>query len=267
MTLGSRRWPALAIAVGLAAFIPSRLTSSAAQQPPAGASVAIDADDIGGVVTGPGGPEAGVWVIAETHDLPVRYIKIVVTDDQGRYVIPDLPRARYDVWVRGYGLVDSAKSASQPGAHVNFSATARADAGRCGALLPRDLLVFDAAHPHEGRDGRARGIRRQHDGAAMARRRQESGLRRLPSARPALDADHSGVARHVRVRRGRVAPPRAVGSGRRDDVRPVERAGRRRRSSTTATGPIASRKASCRTASRAGPRAPNATSSSRCATG
>ena len=122
MTLGSRRWPALAIAVGLAAFIPSRFTSSAAQQPPAAASVAIDADDIGGVVTGPGGPEAGVWVIAETHDLPVRYIKIVVTDDQGRYVIPDLPRARYDVWVRGYGLVDSAKSASQPGAHVNFSA-------------------------------------------------------------------------------------------------------------------------------------------------
>mgnify|MGYP003693820399 CR=1 FL=1 len=62
-------------------------------------------------------------MIAETHDLPVRYIKIVVTDDQGRYVIPDLPRARYDVWVRGYGLVDSAKSASEPGKIVNVSAT------------------------------------------------------------------------------------------------------------------------------------------------
>ncbi|MFY9897381.1 MAG: hypothetical protein WAK67_06260, partial [Xanthobacteraceae bacterium] len=33
-------------------------------------AVAIDADDIGGVVTGPHGPEAGVWVIAETRDLP-----------------------------------------------------------------------------------------------------------------------------------------------------------------------------------------------------
>src|SRR5580765_2000236 len=123
MTLGSRRWPALAIAVGLAAFIPSRFTSSAAQQPPAAASVAIDADDIGGVVTGSGGPEAGVWVIAETHDLPVRYIKIVVTDDQGRYVVPDLPRARYAVWVRGYGLVDSAKTTSEPGKLVNITAT------------------------------------------------------------------------------------------------------------------------------------------------
>src|SRR5262249_35552658 len=67
--------------------------------------VAIDADDIGGVVTGPSGPEAGVWVIAETTDLPTRYAKMVVTDDQGRYVVPDLPKAKYKVWVRGYGLV------------------------------------------------------------------------------------------------------------------------------------------------------------------
>src|SRR6266576_6453637 len=77
--------------------------------------VAIDNDDIGGVVRGPNGPEAGVWVIAETHDLPVRYIKIVVTDDQGRFVVPDLPKANYAVWARGYGLVDSAKTTSAPG--------------------------------------------------------------------------------------------------------------------------------------------------------
>src|SRR5262245_3732539 len=74
---------------------------------PAGAQVAIDADDIGGVVTGPRGPEAGVWVIAETTDLPTKMAKMVVTDDQGRYVIPDLPKAKYKVWVRGYGLIDS----------------------------------------------------------------------------------------------------------------------------------------------------------------
>jgi hypothetical protein len=83
---------------------------------------AIDKDDIGGIVTGPKGPEAGVWVIAETRDLPVRYIKIVVTDDQGRYVIPDLPKASYNVWVRGYGLVDSAKLKSEPGKIVNHKA-------------------------------------------------------------------------------------------------------------------------------------------------
>jgi len=75
---------------------------------------------IGGVVRGPNGPEAGVWVIAETRDLPVRYIKIVVTDDQGRYVVPDLPKANYDVWVRGYGLVDSPKVKSEPGKQLNL---------------------------------------------------------------------------------------------------------------------------------------------------
>ena len=71
--------------------------------------IATAGDDIEGVVTGAKGPEAGVWVIAETRDLPVRFIRSVVTDDRGRYVIPDLPKARYDVWVRGYGLVDSPK--------------------------------------------------------------------------------------------------------------------------------------------------------------
>jgi hypothetical protein len=86
-------------------------------------AVAIDNDDIGGVVTGPNGPEAGVWVIAETTDLPTRYIKSVVTDDQGRFLIPDLPRANYEIWVRGYGLVDSAKVRSEPGRTVNFTAT------------------------------------------------------------------------------------------------------------------------------------------------
>ena len=39
------------------------------------------------------GPEAGVWVIAETTDLPTKFARIVVTDDRGRYVIPDLPKA------------------------------------------------------------------------------------------------------------------------------------------------------------------------------
>jgi hypothetical protein len=54
---------------------------------------AIDADDIGGVVTGARGPEAGVWVIAETRNTPTRLIKSVVTDDQGRFVLPDMPKA------------------------------------------------------------------------------------------------------------------------------------------------------------------------------
>src|SRR5688572_28963244 len=66
-----------------------------------GAAVRVDQDDLGGVVTGPRGPEAGVWVIAETTDLPTKFVRSVVTDDQGRYLVPDLPKANYSVWVRG----------------------------------------------------------------------------------------------------------------------------------------------------------------------
>src|SRR5499427_9912397 len=84
--------------------------------------VAIDGDDIGGVVTGPHGPEAGVWVVAETRELPTRYAKIVVTDDQGRYVVPDLPKAKYQLWIRGYGLIDSARVDATPGQHVDLTA-------------------------------------------------------------------------------------------------------------------------------------------------
>jgi hypothetical protein len=85
-------------------------------------SVTIDADDIGGVVTGPAGPEAGVWVIAETTDLPTRYTKSVVTDEQGRYVIPDLPVANYQVFARGYGLIDSPRMRAKPGQVLNHAA-------------------------------------------------------------------------------------------------------------------------------------------------
>src|SRR3954452_7150148 len=109
------------IAAALAALMTIAVPSAGAQQAAAPA-VAIDNDDIGGVVRSPGGAEAGVWVIAETRDLPVRYIKIVVTDDQGRYVIPDLPKASYDVWVRGYGLVDSPKVKSEPGKLLDLTA-------------------------------------------------------------------------------------------------------------------------------------------------
>jgi hypothetical protein len=78
--------------------------------------------DLGGVVTSAKGPEAGAWVIAETTDLPTKYAKIVVTDERGRYLIPDLPKASYSVWVRGYGLVDSPKVKASPGEILNLTA-------------------------------------------------------------------------------------------------------------------------------------------------
>ncbi|HYR44597.1 MAG TPA: carboxypeptidase-like regulatory domain-containing protein, partial [Terriglobia bacterium] len=79
---------------------------------------------IAGVVRSDKGPEAGVWVIAETKDLLTNFIKIVVTDDQGRFMLPELPNATYSVWVRGYGLVDSARTQMKPGTNsVTLKAT------------------------------------------------------------------------------------------------------------------------------------------------
>jgi hypothetical protein len=107
------------VAVGIAALLTAYPDELGSQQK---ASVSIDKDDIGGVVTSAKGPEAGVWVIAETADLPTRFAKMVVTDDQGRYVIRDLPKANYSIWVRGYGLVDSPKARSTPGKILNLKA-------------------------------------------------------------------------------------------------------------------------------------------------
>ena len=110
---------------GIAAAVIALLAACAAQmgaQPGADPAIRIGESDLGGVVTGPRGPEAGVWVIAETTDLPTRYIKSVVTDDRGRYVIPELPAAEYQVFVRGYGLVDSPRVRARPGRIVNHTA-------------------------------------------------------------------------------------------------------------------------------------------------
>ena len=99
-------------------------------------TVPMDSDDIAGVVTGPGGPEAGVWVIAETRDLPTRHIKIVVTDDSGRYLIPDLPQATYELWVRGYGLVDSDKVQAEPGDALDLTAVVAPNARAAAEYYP-----------------------------------------------------------------------------------------------------------------------------------
>ena len=103
---------------------------------PNDAAVAVGPDDIGGVVTGPNGPEAGVWVIAETNDLPTKFVRIVVTDDQGRYLIPDLPKANYSVWVRGYGLVDSPKQRSAIGQTIALKAVPAPNARAAAEIYP-----------------------------------------------------------------------------------------------------------------------------------
>ncbi len=123
------------VGIAVALSVAVSLIGSTAQQA-VSESIRIDDDDIGGVVTGPNGPEAGVWVIAETADLPTRFVKIVVTDDQGRYVVPDLPKATYSVWVRGYGLVDSPKVRTEPGKIVNLKSVVAPNAAAAAEYYP-----------------------------------------------------------------------------------------------------------------------------------
>ena len=126
------------------------------------ADITMDADDIAGVVTGPKGPEAGVWVIAETTDLPTKFVRIVVTDDQGRYLIPDLPKAAYQVWVRGYGLVDSQKQSATPGSRLPLKAVPAPDAKAAAYYYPAahwySLLQVPGADEFPGTGAAGNGI-------------------------------------------------------------------------------------------------------------
>src|SRR5579885_2442936 len=99
--------------IGLMAIFSAHPTSAQQKASPPGDPTGY----IGGTVTSPNGPEAGVWVIAGTTDLPTKFAKIVVTDDRGRYMLPELPSANYRVWVRGYGLVDSTPIEMKPSAN------------------------------------------------------------------------------------------------------------------------------------------------------
>ena len=117
----TKRLLRVGIVAGVAVLVGASFTGMTACQTTPEA-VQIDPDDIGGVASSASGPEPGVWVIAETTDLPTGFRKIVVTDDLGRYVVPDLPTATYDVWVRGYGLVDSPKVRAEPGQVLDLTA-------------------------------------------------------------------------------------------------------------------------------------------------
>jgi hypothetical protein len=151
--------------LGLAAFacaalLATTLAPASAQQPAAG--VTVGATDLGGVVAGPNGPEVGVWVIAETTDLPTKFAKVVVTDDQGRYLVPDLPKAKYKVWVRGYGLVDSPKVDSEPGKTLNLTAVPAPTPAAAAEYYPGmywySMLRMPAASEFPGTGEKGNGI-------------------------------------------------------------------------------------------------------------
>src|SRR5256886_284335 len=123
------------VTVGIAVVLPAWPAGLLAQQS-TDPAIRIGASDLGGTVTSANGPEAGVWVIAETSDLPTRFIKIVVTDDRGRYLIPELPKATYSVWVRGYGLVDSPKVRTTPGKFLDLNAVIAPNAAAAAEYYP-----------------------------------------------------------------------------------------------------------------------------------
>jgi hypothetical protein len=146
---GSRRlWTAGVGLIGLAAVVAFAVRpTSAIQQAPR-----VPADGyIGGTVTSAAGPEAGVWVIAETDELLTGFVKIVVTDDQGRFMLPELPEADYDVWVRGYGLVDSQKVQLSPDSEgVSLTAVIAPDEQAAAQYYPGDSWWSMIDFPGEG---------------------------------------------------------------------------------------------------------------------
>lgn len=159
MTTPNLRLQLLAVGIAGALMVASMGCDPAHDAAADSATVPTNVGDLSGVVTGPNGPEAGVWVIAETSDLPTRYAKIVVTDDEGRYLIPDLPEASYDVWVRGYGLVDSPKVRAEPGTELALTAVSAAEPKDAAQYYPAGywfslIQIPDAEQfPGTGSDG------------------------------------------------------------------------------------------------------------------
>ena len=124
------------VVTAAAALLAGVSVSASAQQQSDAAAIKIGEMDIGGVISSPQGREAGVWVIAETTELPTQFRRIVVTDDQGRYLVPDLPQADYSVWVRGYGLIDSPKMRAKPGQRLDLAATPAPSAADAAHYYP-----------------------------------------------------------------------------------------------------------------------------------
>ncbi len=237
-------------AIALMALLGSVRTSRSARKP--AAEIKIDGDDIGGVVTSSKGPEAGVWVIAETKDLPTGYRKIVVTDDQGRYVVPDLPKANYTVWVRGYGLVDSPKVQTEPGKMLNLTAVLAPDPHEAAKYYPAaywySLLHIPPKSDFPGTGPKGNGIsERIKDQGEWIETDKDGRLRDLPPIGRQGHARDRTFSRRLRYLGSGLGPAHPVGAGGGLDERQRQPRGPQARSwRNMPTGPIASRPANCR---------------------
>ena len=130
------------------AIIPLVAMTLSSQSPPV---VPIDPDDIGGVVRGPNGPEAGVWVVAETR----RSQDGLPQDGRDRRsrALRASRSAQRELHRSGCAATawsTRAKVTSPPRAAAAAHRGARADAARRGAVLPGELLVL--AHQGAGRE-------------------------------------------------------------------------------------------------------------------
>jgi len=190
--------------------------------------VSAGADDISGIVRGPGGVEAGVWVIAETTDLSTRLRKIVVTNDEGRFLIPDLPAATYQVWVRGYGLVDSDKQRARPGDRITFTAKPAATPQEAAQIYPANYwyslleIPAEAEFPGTGPNGNgiAEGMRTQahwidrlKDGCQLCHQMGNKATREMPML-DLKDFDSTVAAWEHRVQAGGSGPRMMAGLAR-----------------------------------------------------
>ena len=149
----------MAVALGVAAAASAGLIAVLQAQSP---TPRAPQGFISGTVESSKGREAGVWVIAETKELPTKFTKIVVTADDGRFVLPELPNVTYNVWVRGYGLVDSKPVPGKPGQTLNLKATLASSPAEAAKVYPANywysLLEVPAASEFPGKGIDVNGI-------------------------------------------------------------------------------------------------------------
>ena len=185
-------------------------------------------DDIAGVVRSAGGGEAGVWVIAETDDLETTFRKIVVTGDDGRFLVPDLPDADYEVWVRGYGLVDSDKHAARPGDDLTLEVAPAATPQAAARIYPANYwyslleVPAESEFPGTGAEGNGISERMRHqaewvdrlkDGCQLCHQMGNMATREMPMLN-LDDFDSTLDAWEHRVQVGRSGPSMSAGLNR-----------------------------------------------------
>jgi hypothetical protein len=221
------------MAAGIAALLamsPARLGAQQSADP----AIRIGDADIGGVVASANGPEAGVWVIAETTDLPTKFVRIVVTDDRGRYLVPDLPKANYSLWVRGYGLVDSPKLQTAPGKLLDLTAVPAPSPAEAAEYYPAIywyamLKVPEKSEfPGAGGNGMPRNLRSQQqwldtvktDGCFTCHQLGNKATRALP--KEFGDFASSAEAWQRRIQSGQAMNQMANAIGRIDAQRAIE---------------------------------------------